>query len=69
MPVILRPESYDLWLSDQSRAADLKDVLVPYPADEMTSYAVSYEVNDAKVEGEHLLREVEPNVGVNLRLF
>ena len=69
MPVILRPESYDLWLSDQSRAADLKDLLVPFPAGDMMSHAVGYEVNDAKVDHEHLLCEVEPNVGVNLRLF
>ena len=69
MPVILRPESYDLWLSNQSRAADLKDLLIPYPTDEMTSHAVGYEVNSAKVDDENLIREVEPNVGVNLRLF
>jgi putative SOS response-associated peptidase YedK len=69
MPVILRPESYDLWLGDQSRAADLKDMLVPFPAVEMTSRAVGYEVNNAKVDDENLIREVEPNVGVNLRLF
>jgi len=69
MPVILPPESYDLWLSDASRAADLKSLLLPFPADQMTSHAVSYEVNDAKIDDERLLREVEPNVGVNLRLF
>jgi putative SOS response-associated peptidase YedK len=69
MPVILPPESYDLWLSDDARAADLKPLLLPFPADEMTSHAVSYEVNDAKVDHEGLLTEVEPNVGVNLRLF
>ena len=69
MPVIVRPESYDLWLSDHSRAADLKDLLVPFPTDQMMSYAVGYEVNDAKVDHERLLCEVEPNVGANLRLF
>jgi putative SOS response-associated peptidase YedK len=69
MPVILRPDSYDLWLSDQSRATDLKDLLIPFPADQMTSHAVGYDVNDAKVDNEDLLREVEPNVGVNFRLF
>ena len=69
MPVILRPESYDMWLSDQSRAADLKGLLVPYPTEEMTSHAVGYEVNSAKVDDQTLIREVEPNVGVNLRLF
>lgn len=69
MPVILRPEAYDLWLNDESRAADLKDLLVPFPADQMMSHAVSYEVNDPKIDDERLLREVEPNIGANLRLF
>jgi hypothetical protein len=26
-------------------------------------------VNDVKNDGEHLLRRVEPNIGVNLKLF
>jgi len=69
MPVILRPESYAVWLNEQSRTADLKEMLAPFPADEMMSYAVSYEVNDPKVDDERLLREVEPHVGANLRLF
>ena len=69
MPVILRPESYDLWLNEQSRAADLKELLVPFPPDQMMSHAVSYEVNDPKVDDERLLRQVEPHVGANLRLF
>jgi putative SOS response-associated peptidase YedK len=69
MPVILQPGSYDLWLNDHSRASDLKDLLVPFPSDQMKTHAVSYEVNDARVDHERLLSEVEPNVGVNLRLF
>jgi hypothetical protein len=44
-------------------------MLVPFPAGEMTSHAVGYEVNNAKVDDENLIREVEPNIGVNLRLF
>jgi putative SOS response-associated peptidase YedK len=69
MPVILRPETYDLWLNEQSRATDLKELLVPFPADQMMSHAVSYEVNDAKVDHEGLTGEVAPNIGANLRLF
>jgi putative SOS response-associated peptidase YedK len=69
MPVMLRPESYDLWLNENSRAADLKDLLVPFPADEMTSHPVGYDVNDVKNDGEGLLSEVVPNMGANLRLF
>jgi putative SOS response-associated peptidase YedK len=69
MPVILPPELHDLWLNEDSRTPELKDLLLPYPASEMTSYAVGYEVNDAKSEGEHLLDPVTPNIGVNLKLF
>ncbi len=59
----------DLWLSENSRAADLKDLLVPFPADQMRSHAVSYEVNDVKIDDARLLRQVEPNIGVTPRLF
>jgi putative SOS response-associated peptidase YedK len=69
MPVILERESHDLWLNEDSRSADLKDLLVPFPAEAMTSHAVSYDVNDTKVDEARLLRPVEPNIGVNLRLF
>ena len=69
MPVILGAESYDLWLSEESRAPDLKEILVPFPAKEMKSHAVGYDVNDANVDHEGLLREVEPNIGVTYRLF
>src|SRR5688500_12791487 len=69
MPVILASESYNLWLNEESRATDLKDLLVPYPADQMTSHAVSYEVNGTRVDDERLLRPVTPNIGVTLSLF
>lgn len=69
MPVILPPELYDFWLNEDSREPELKDILTPFPASEMLSHAVSYDVNDVKNEGEQLLRRVEPNIGVNLRLF
>ena len=69
MPVIVPAESYDQWLHEDVRTEHLKDLLVPFPASEMTSHAVGYGVNDAKVENDTLLREVEPNIGVNLKLF
>ena len=69
MPVILETESHDLWLSEDSRSADLKDLLIPYPADAMTSHAVSYDVNDAKLDHERLVDPAEPNIGVTLSLF
>jgi Uncharacterized conserved protein len=69
MPVILPSELHDLWLNEDSRTPELKDILLPFPASEMTSHAVGYEVNDAKSEGAHLLEPVKPNIGVNLNLF
>ena len=69
MPVILPPELHDLWLDEQSRAADLKDLLVPFDADQMKSHAVGYEVNDAKPDHADLLRPVTPNIGVTPSLF
>jgi putative SOS response-associated peptidase YedK len=69
MPVILPPESHALWLNEESRSPDLKELLMPFAASEMTSHAVSRDVNDTKKDDEHLLQEVDPNIGVNLRLF
>jgi putative SOS response-associated peptidase YedK len=69
MPVIMPRESHDLWLNGDSRAADLKEILIPFPASEMTSHAVSRDVNDTKSDGEHLLQPVDPTIGLNLRLF
>ncbi|HET8781786.1 MAG TPA: SOS response-associated peptidase family protein, partial [Pyrinomonadaceae bacterium] len=69
MPVILPSQSFDLWLNDQSRSSDLKDLLVPFPADLMTKHPVGYEINDTKTDDETLLRPVEPNIGVTLKLF
>lgn len=69
MPVILRPELHDLWLDEQSRSTDLKDLLVPFAAEQMKSHAVSYEVNDVKVDRADVLRPVTPNIGVTPSLF
>ncbi len=69
MPVILGTESYDLWLSEDSRPTDLKDILTPFPASEMMSHTVSHDVNDVKIDDEHLVQPAGVSVGVNLRLF
>lgn len=69
MPVILEPQSHDLWLNDDSRSPELKNLLVPFPASEMTSHAVSYDVNHTKSDNENLVLPVEPNLGVTPMLF
>lgn len=56
-------------LDDEFNPVKLLDLLVAFPADEMTSHAVSYDVNHTKVDDEHLVLPVEPNVGVTLSLF
>jgi putative SOS response-associated peptidase YedK len=46
MPVILRPESYDLWLDAGVRSSgQLLPLLHPYSSEEMSAYAVSLVVN------------------------
>lgn len=60
MPVILSPESYDLWL-DPSRKdlTDLTSLLKPYPSDEMVAVPVSLRVNDPKNDDQKCLERVE----------
>jgi putative SOS response-associated peptidase YedK len=69
MPVILPAESHELWLNDDSRSSPLKEMLIPYPAGEMMSYPVSHDVNDTKIDAEHLVQPGGADVGVNFRLF
>lgn len=46
MPVILHPDDYARWLDPGERsAADLQDLIVPFPAKEMEYYPVSKLVN------------------------
>ncbi|HKC66307.1 MAG TPA: SOS response-associated peptidase [Pyrinomonadaceae bacterium] len=57
MPVILHPESYDEWLSDDPRGVEsLKDLLRPYPSSEMIAYPVSSRVNSPHSQGEELIK-------------
>lgn len=46
MPVILEPKNYDLWLDPEVKKSELlQPLLNPYPAEEMTAFAVSKAVN------------------------
>ena len=46
MPVILPPENYEVWLDpDFDEKEALKDLLKPFPSDEMEAYMVSRRVN------------------------
>lgn len=62
MPVILHPDDYELWLEVDERKVDLvKELLQPYPAEEMRAYRVSEEVNNIRNQGDGLIREVTIN--------
>ena len=67
MPVIVPLEAYDMWLRGSLDVA--RDLLTPFPASEMTSHAVSYDVNHPRIDEEYLVQPVEPNRGVTLSLF
>jgi len=46
MPVILPPQAYSLWLEQAEQPlAELNELLLPFPASEMTAYPVSTLVN------------------------
>jgi len=45
MPVIIPHEAYNLWLDPATDLKTLKNMLVPYPENELTLYAVSRLVN------------------------
>lgn len=57
MPVILPPDAYTLWLSNEEKsAAELSHLLVPYPSQEMLMYAVSPYVNDPHHDTEECVK-------------
>lgn len=62
MPVILHPEDYSLWLDEDARQrALLKELLRPYPAEEMTAYPVSAQVNSPSNQGRALIEKAQLN--------
>jgi len=69
MPVIVRPESYELWLNQEIPSSELKKLLEPYPSEEMKSHPVSSQVNYAESEGEDLVKHVDFEVGTTPSLF
>lgn len=69
MPVILTPESYDLWLDAESSTSVLKNLLRPFPAERMTSHSVGSGVNYPDKEGAELIRHVDVEVGMTPSLF
>ena len=61
MPVILPPEAEALWLDRTVQEPDsVLPLLVPYPAEAMTAYAVSMLVNSPRNDSPECLRPLDP---------
>jgi putative SOS response-associated peptidase YedK len=62
MPVILHPEDYELWLGAGLRELDLvKEVLRPYPAEEMVGHPVSAAINSPRNQGAESIEQAPVN--------
>jgi len=62
MPVILHPDDYELWLEGGEREqALLRELLRPYPAEEMAGYPVATAVNSPRSQGAKLIEQVPVN--------
>jgi len=57
MPVILQPQNFEQWLSPQEHQVEaLQELLVPAEEDMLEFFAVSTEVNNARNQGEQLIK-------------
>jgi len=63
MPVILRPEAFDRWLSPVE--PDPRDLLVPYPSEPMIMWPVSTRVNKPANDDATILDRVAGDSGAN----
>jgi putative SOS response-associated peptidase YedK len=62
MPVILHSDDYKLWLDEDMRKRELlKDLLRPYPAEEMISHPVSTAINSPHNQGATLIERMAVN--------
>jgi putative SOS response-associated peptidase YedK len=59
MPVIIKPEDYQVWLDPKEMDTErLQKLLVPYPAEEMFSHAVSTQVNSPASDSPDLINSL-----------
>jgi putative SOS response-associated peptidase YedK len=61
MPVILQPEAYDRWLANLE--PDPRDLLVPFPAEQMMMWPISTRVNKPDNDDPSILDPLEPVEG------
>ena len=69
MPVILRPETYHLWLDPKSDPASLRKLLVPFRAATMSSHPVSSAVNFTQNDSPELITREDWEIGTTLSMF
>lgn len=70
MPVILRPEQYDVWLDHEADAAALESLFAPYEGDDLRAYVVSSVVNKVDNDGPDCIAPAEaPLVTEQTNLF
>ncbi len=63
MPVILKPELLELWLSSEPiDSGALQPLLIPYPADELVAYPVSTAVNNPRNDTRDLIVQAGPAI-------
>jgi putative SOS response-associated peptidase YedK len=60
MPVILRRQDWDLWMTGASDSSELSALMAPAPADALEFHPVSTDVNSARNNGEHLIEPIDP---------
>ncbi len=59
MPVFLHPEEFDFWLKPNNNDTDaLQELLVSYPASEITEYIISKKVNSIQNNSPDLIKKV-----------
>lgn len=58
MPVVLRREDYDRWLSEEPDPADL---MAPFPSELMRMWPVHKNMSNSKYEADDILDEIDPD--------
>lgn len=64
MPVILPPERFGEWLDPDTSVLRLKNLLTPYPAEQMEAFAVSKYVSKAGNEGPQCIEPIGESVAL-----
>jgi putative SOS response-associated peptidase YedK len=55
MPVIVRPERYSAWLDPRTPAPAVRDLMQPYPSEEMRAWPITRRVNKASEDDAGIL--------------